>query len=241
MTDSSRSPALGRALVLSAIRRPRNACFKVAALAAGALVIAACGGGDDDSGAAAVPPPPNPSGNTAPTISGTPATSVMQNTPYSFAPSASDANGDTLTFSVSNKPSWAAFNTANGTLTGTPTSGDVATYSNIQITVSDGQVSTSLASFSISVVATATGAATLSWTPPQTNTDGSALTDLANYRIYWGTAQNNYPNSKVVPSSAGSTAIVDQLTPATWYFVVTAIDTQGNESAYSTAAQKTVM
>jgi hypothetical protein len=241
MTASYHPRGLGSAIVRSKIRQPRNACWQVAALAAGTLLIAACGGGDDDSGAAAVPPPANPSGNTPPAISGTPAASVLQNTAYSFTPSVSDANGDTLTFSVVGKPSWAAFNTANGTLSGTPTAGQVATYSNIQITVSDGQASTSLASFSINVVATATGAATLTWTPPSTKTDGSALTDLASYRIYCGTSQNNYSSCKVVPSSAGSTAIVEQLTPATWYFVVTAVDSSGNESAYSNAAQKTVM
>lgn len=242
MTDSFHSQALRGAVEHSKIRRPRNACLKVAVLAASALSIVACGGGDDDTSQAAVNPPVNPSGNTAPTISGTPLTSVMQNNLYQFTPLATDANGDPLTFSVLGKPLWATtFDTTNGKLSGTPTAGDVGNYPNIRITVTDGQVSTNLAAFSINVVATATGAATLTWTPPSTNTDGSALTDLANYRIYWGTAQNNYPNSKTVPMSAGSTAIVDQLTPATWYFVVTAVDTSGNESSYSNPAQKTVM
>ena len=173
-------------------------------------------------------------------ISGTPATSVMQNAAYSFQPVASDPNGDTLTFSISGKPAWANFNTATGKLSGTPTAQDVATYSNIVISASDGKVSVNLAMFSISVVATATGAATITWTPPTTYTDGSALT-VAGYRIYWGTAQNNYPNAKTLNGAGFTSAVIDQLTPATYYFVVTTFDGAGMESAYSQAATKQVM
>ena len=68
-----------------------------------------------------------------------------------------------------------------------------------------------------------------------------ALTDLKGYRIYWGTTQNSYPNSMTLNNAGLSSAVVDQLTPATWFFVVTAFDTSGNESAYSNVASKTVM
>src|SRR5882672_1092975 len=192
-------------------------------------VIAACGGGGDDQAALGTNPPSNPPANQSPTISGTPASQVMQNTAYSFMPTASDPDGNALTFSITNKPSWATFNTATGALTGTPAPQNVGSTANIQITVSDGTATASLTSFSINVVASASGAATLAWTAPMQNTDGSALTDLANYKIYWGTSQGNYTNSKVVASSAGTTSIVDQLTPATYFFVVTALDTGGNE------------
>jgi hypothetical protein len=118
----------------------------------------------------------------------------------------------------------------------------VGSYQNIQISVTDGQATASLTAFSINVVATTSGAATLSWMPPTQNTDGTALTDLANYKIYWGTSQNNFTAGwKMVPSSAGTTAIIDQLTAGTYYFVVTALDSSGNESAYSNVASKTVL
>ena len=165
----------------------------------------------------------------------------MQGSAYSFTPAASDANGDPLTFSISGKPSWATFNAATGALTGTPGAGDVGPSASIQISVSDGHVSVALNPFTITVVATATGAATLTWTPPTQNTDGSALTNLAGYRIYWGTSQNNYPHSQTLNGPGFSSFVVDQLTPATWYFVVTAFDSAGNESAYSNVATKTVM
>ena len=89
--------------------------------------------------------------NTAPTISGSPSTSATEGNLYVFQPSAFDANGDTLTFSISNRPVWASFNSSSGRLTGTPSKGDVGTYSNIKISVSDGSASANLGTFSITV------------------------------------------------------------------------------------------
>lgn len=91
--------------------------------------------------------------NTAPVISGSPATTVVQGAAYSFVPTASDADAQTLTFSISNRPAWASFSTTTGALTGTPAAADVGTTSGIVISVSDGTASASLASFSITVQA----------------------------------------------------------------------------------------
>jgi hypothetical protein len=136
-------------------------------------------------------------------------------------------------------PSWAQFNTATGALTGTPTAGDVGTTTGIVVSVSDGKVSTALAAFSIAVVATATGSTTLSWQPPTKNTDGSTLTDLAGYKIYWGTTQGNYPN--VVTINIGiSSYVVDNLVAGTYFFVMTSLSSSGEESAYSNVASKSV-
>ncbi|KPH56582.1 Ig-like domain-containing protein, partial [Pseudoalteromonas porphyrae] len=76
--------------------------------------------------------------NDAPLISGTPATSVNEDSGYQFIPTASDTDNDTLTFSISNKPSWLSFNSATGELSGTPLNEQVGSYSNIIISVSDG-------------------------------------------------------------------------------------------------------
>ncbi|PSU03308.1 hypothetical protein C9J03_21525 [Photobacterium gaetbulicola] len=102
--------------------------------------------------------------NDAPTISGTPATSVQQDASYSFTPVASDIDNDDLTFSIDNQPSWASFNTASGLLSGTPTNGDVGTTSNIVIHVSDGVETDSLDPFSLEVV-NVNDAPTISGTP----------------------------------------------------------------------------
>ncbi|MGX7655469.1 Ig-like domain-containing protein [Shewanella putrefaciens] len=90
--------------------------------------------------------------NGAPTIIGTPALSINQDTPYSFIPTATDTAGDTLTFSITNKPTWATFEPATGALTGTPTNADIGITNGIVISVSDGTLSASLPAFSITVV-----------------------------------------------------------------------------------------
>ena len=87
--------------------------------------------------------------NTAPKISGTPKTSIPAYGTYRFYPTASDADGDTLNFTILNRPSWAEFSYGSGSLKGTPTK--TGTWSNIQIFVSDGTVTRALPAFSIKV------------------------------------------------------------------------------------------
>ena len=178
--------------------------------------------------------------NGAPVISGTPPTSVMQGTAYSFQPTASDPNGNTLTFSITNAPSWATFSTTTGRLQGTPTASQVGTFSNIVIRVSDGSTTTSLAAFNITVLAVASGSATLSWTPPTTNTDGSPLTNLAGYRVYWGPAAGSYTSSVTLNNPGLTSYVVENLAPGTYYFVVSARNSSGVESAMSNSGSKTI-
>ena len=82
-----------------------------------------------------------PTGNNAPTISGNPMTAIDIGSAYSFTPTASDPDGDELTFSVNNQPSWAGFDKTTGTLSGQPALGSVGTYASIEISVSDGKKS----------------------------------------------------------------------------------------------------
>jgi hypothetical protein len=178
--------------------------------------------------------------NTAPTITGTPTTSVMQGQTYSFTPSANDANGDALTFTITNRPAWASFDSRTGRLSGTPTSSNVGAFGNIVISVSDGRATRSLAPFSINVVATATGSATLMWTPPTRNSDGSTLTNLAGYKIYWGRTPGSYTNWVTVNNPGLATYVIDQLTSGTWYFAVSAMAASGRESAKSNEANKRI-
>jgi hypothetical protein len=178
--------------------------------------------------------------NRPPVISGTPSTSVMQGTAYVFQPTASDADGNSLTFSITNAPSWATFNATTGRLQGTPGPGHVGTTSNIVIRASDGTASTALPAFSITVVAVASGSATLSWTPPTRNTDGSPLTNLAGYRVRWGTSAGNYTSSTTLNNPGLTSYVVGSLVPGTYYFVVTALNSAGVESQFSNAASKTI-
>ncbi|MFO7304801.1 MAG: putative Ig domain-containing protein [Gammaproteobacteria bacterium] len=188
------------------------------------------GGGGSSDGTAQRPP----------TISGTPATSVAVGEMYRFQPTASDPNGDRLTFSITNRPSWASFDTSTGLLTGQPTLAHVGTYSNIVISVSDGTSRVQLPPFSISVVQSSSGTATLSWTPPTRNTDGTPLTNLAGYRIYYGTSANALTRQIQVANPGLSTYVISDLSRGTWYFAVRAYNTAGVESDSSNVVSKTI-
>ncbi|EPN4952878.1 Ig-like domain-containing protein [Vibrio diabolicus] len=90
--------------------------------------------------------------NDAPVISGTPALTVNEGSTYRFALQVSDVDSSSLSFSIRNKPSWATFDRATGLLSGTPENEHVGSTNNIVIGVSDGELSASLAAFSITVI-----------------------------------------------------------------------------------------
>jgi len=180
--------------------------------------------------------------NRPPVISGTPPTTVTVGQNYSFTPTASDPDGDALTFSIAGRPDWANFNISSGRLSGTPTEADVGTTPPIVITVSDGQAGSALAAFTIQVqsAGAATCSATLLWTPPTERTDGSPLVNLAGYRIHYGTASTSYDRLLDVSNPGIASYVVDGLAVATWYFVVTAYDAGGLTSTYSNEASKQI-
>lgn len=205
------------------------------------LIMSGCssgGGSNNVSDPDPDPPPPPPPGNSAPQIAGLPASEVNIDETYSFAPTASDADGDDLTFSIENQPVWASFDSGTGELTGQPTLEHVGVYDAILISVSDGQASASLPSFAVSVNQTGTFSTTLSWTAPTQNEDGSPLTDLAGYKIYWGTTPGVYPNSVTIDNPGLTTHVVGNLAAGTYEFVATAINSDGVESVYSNTATK---
>ncbi|MFO1393220.1 MAG: putative Ig domain-containing protein [Steroidobacteraceae bacterium] len=179
-------------------------------------------------------PPNNP-----PTISGTPATSVTAGQGYSFSPTASDPDNQTLAFGIANKPGWANFSTSTGQLSGTPTTANVGTYSNIVISVSDGTASATLPAFSITV-ATVVGSATLSWVAPTQNADGSALTNLAGYKVRYGQSTGAMTQTVDIASPSITTATIQNLTAGTWYFSVAAYTNTGVESPPAGPVSKTI-
>jgi hypothetical protein len=175
-----------------------------------------------------------------PTISGTPLTSVAVGNAYSFVPTTSDPSGATLTFNVKNAPNWATFNSATGELSGTPTGADVSTYSNIGIGVSDGTTSVSLPAFQIAVTQIGNGSATLSWAAPTENTDGTPLTNLAGYHIYYGTSVSAMTHTLQIANPGIDTYVVSNLSPGTWYFSIRAYTSAKVESAASVMVSKTI-
>jgi len=85
------------------------------------------------------------------------------------------------------------------------------------------------------------GSATLSWTPPTLNTDGSPLTDLASYKVYYGNESGNYHTSIQISNNGMTIYVVEHLTSNTYYFVMTAINSSGEESDFSNEASKQVL
>lgn len=187
----------------------------------------------ETSGSVVPPTTPPPSGNSAPTITGNPASGVRVGDNYSFTPNANDADGDALTFSIQNQPLWASFDSTTGQVSGVPSLGDIGSYANISISVSDGQASTSTSNFSIDVTQVSMVSTTLSWSAPTQNEDGTTLTDLAGYKIYYGTSSRNYTNEILIENPSVTTFVVDNLSPNTYYFAATALDASGDESRYS--------
>jgi putative Ig domain-containing protein len=213
--------------------------IKIASLIAiFANAMGGCTSGTLDSGPASLPP--SATSNNAPVISGTPAPTALMNETYAFTPTASDPDNDVLTFSVQNQPRWAQFDSATGALTGTPGPGDVGLYANIVLSVSDGDLLNSLPEFSVGVVQIANGSLALTWTAPFQNEDGSVLLDLAAFKYYYGTSPGIYSDQGVVDNPGITTIIIDNLPPATYYIVATAINNAGVESRFSNETSKQV-
>ncbi|MBJ6723431.1 putative Ig domain-containing protein, partial [Geomesophilobacter sediminis] len=164
-----------------------------------------------------------------PTISGTPATTVTAGQSYRFTPSATNA----ASFSITGKPSWAAFDSATGALSGTPQRADAGSYPNIVISAANAAGSAALPAFAITVALPLPPLPTISGTPATTVTAVQSYlftpnaTDAASFSITgkpsWaafdsatgalsGTPQRadagNYPNIVIsAANAAGSAAL----------------------------------
>jgi len=158
--------------------------------------------------------------NDAPTLTGTPPTSVDQDKPYSFKPIGADEDSDTLIYSVNTKPEWATFNEQTGELSGTPTSTDTTT--GIVISVSDTKTTTSLAAFDLLVnpvnnPPTISGSpqttvdedSDYSFTPIASDLEGGPLTFSINKPVPWATFNpttgtlSGTPNQAAIGTTTG--------------------------------------
>ena len=84
------------------------------------------------------------------------------------------------------------------------------------------------------------GVATLDWEPPTRNSDGSVLTDLAGYTVYYGTSPTNLSQKVKIGNPGLSAYTLTNLAPGTWYFAVTTSSASGSESALSTIISTTI-
>lgn len=80
--------------------------------------------------------------------------------------------------------------------------------------------------------------ASLTWEAPTVDANGDPLNDLEGYKVHYGTSTGNYTYSSDVSNSTSS--LISNLAQGTWCFAVTAYDTSGNESSYSTESCITI-
>lgn len=201
-------------------------------------VIAALASGCLSSSGGGATPAADPAGFTgAPSISGIPKETLIVGESFTFEPEASDPDGDSLSFSIENQPAWTSFDAETGALEGVPEAGHEGTYDDVKISVSDG-ANTAAISFSLVVETQGVASLTLSWTPPTQNEDGTALTDLAGYYIYYGNEEGEYPNRVEIANPGISTYVLEGLTPDTYFLVATAYNADGMESRQSNAVTK---
>jgi hypothetical protein len=204
--------------------------------------LAACGGGGSGESTTTISgAPPTSSSTTAGTVAiGGPRTdAAVANQFYQYVPEVGDTSGAEVVFAIENKPSWATFDTAAGTLSGTPTGADVGSRGSVRISAIAGGSRTTV-EFQLQVVASAEGVASVSLGAPVTRTDGTALQNLAGYRIYYGKTATRLDQFVDVKDRAATSAVVSRLTPGTWFFAATAYDANGFESEPTDLAQKQI-
>jgi hypothetical protein len=86
----------------------------------------------------------------------------------------------------------------------------------------------------------ATGSATLDWMPPTENSDGSILTNLAGYTVYYGTSAGNLTKSVKITNPGLTAYTMTNLPSGTWYFAVTAYSSAGTESSRTATVSTTI-
>jgi hypothetical protein len=169
-------------------------------------------------------PPPTPTV----TLSANPASVVMD-------------GSTTLNWNSTNSTGCTASGDWSGSMptSGSQTINSLTTNSSFNLSC-NGTGGTANESVNVTVVLSNNGTALMSWTPPTENTDGSTLTDLAGYKIYYGTSPGSYNNTEIINNLGLTSFLIESLASADWYFVMTSFNSSGIESGYSTEVSKTI-
>jgi hypothetical protein len=194
-----------------------------------AFILGGCSGGSSSNASSS--PTANTATSSGLSIAGTPTQAVSVGSSYSFQPTASSSSGAPLTFSITNRPTWATFDPATGILAGTPAAANIGASPEIVISVSDGKDSATLAAFSIDVTQGGAGVASLSWTEPPVAASGAP--SLAGYHIYYGEDSADLTHVVDVSDPASTNYVVDNLSSGKWYFAIATYDTNHMESGLS--------
>jgi hypothetical protein len=169
-------------------------------------------------------PPPSGGGSTAPSVS----LSASELT-------VSEGGSTTLSWTASGADTCTASGGWSGTLdtSGSLTVGPLSSGTTFSLSCS-GSGGSALQMIAVAVV----GPVALSWVAPTENVDGTALTDLAGYRIYYGNTSRSYSEMVQVGDPAATSHTLN-LASGDYYIAMTALDAAGNESSYSNEVIKT--
>jgi hypothetical protein len=85
-----------------------------------------------------------------------------------------------------------------------------------------------------------TGSATLVWSVPTNNTDGTMLTNLGGYKVYYGRDQSSLSEVVDINHPGITSYVVDKLVSGTYYFALSAYNAAGIESAMKMVGSKTI-
>ena len=86
-----------------------------------------------------------------------------------------------------------------------------------------------------------TNNAVLDWTPPTENNDGTVLTNLAGYKVHYGTSPTQLTQVINLPNPGLASYVVENLGTGKWYFAVTSYATTGEESSQSGVVSASIL
>jgi hypothetical protein len=123
-----------------------------------------------------------------------------------------------------------ATTSSTGTTSSTPPQTVADTGSGTSTTTTGGSSSTTAPPTS---TPTSSTVVTLGWVAPTQNSNGTPITGLAGYKIHYGTASQDYTQVVSISNPSLSRYVLDSLSSGTYYFAITAYNTQGVESPLS--------
>ena len=140
--------------------------------------------------------------------------------------SSTAATSTTSTSTTGSNPQTAADSSTSGSST---TSGSTTSGS----TTSGSTTTTGSTGSTAPTTPVAATSVTLGWVAPTQNSNGSPITDLAGYKIHYGTASENYTKVVAVSNPSLSRYVLDSLESGTYFFAITAYNSKGIESTLS--------
>lgn len=140
------------------------------------------------------------------------------------ATTASTTTGSTTSQTAATSTSGSTTSTRGGSTTTGSTTGD---------SVTDGPTTSGPTTTTAPPAASASTGVTLGWVAPTQNSNGTPITDLAGYKIHYGTMSQDYTQEVAIDNPSLSRYVVDSLPSGTYYFAITAYNSKGIESALS--------